>query len=52
MAIANVRMYLSEAELWRAVTMVKQGARQGEVGEVFGVDHMVITQASNSMVHL
>ena len=45
MANANVRRHLSEAELWRAVGMAEQGARHREIGEVFGVDHTVITRA-------
>jgi hypothetical protein len=45
MANANVRRHLSEAELWRAVGMVEQGARHREVGWLgVGVDHMVITR--------
>jgi hypothetical protein len=40
MSNTNVRRHLSEAELWRAVGMVEQGARHCEVG----VDHTVITQ--------
>ena len=45
MANVNVRRHLSEAEMWRAVGMVEQGATQRQVGDVFDMHHTVITRA-------
>ena len=36
---------MSEAEMWRAVGMVEQGAIHCQVGDVFDVHHTVITRA-------
>jgi hypothetical protein len=45
MANANIRRHLIEAELWRAVGMVQQGATFRQIGAAFGVHHTVITRA-------
>ena len=45
MANVNVRRHLSEAEMWRAVGMVEQGATYRQVGDVFDVHHTVIVRA-------
>ena len=45
MANVNVRRHLSEAEIWRAVGMVEQGATHRQVGDVFDVHHSVINRA-------
>ena len=39
------RRHLSEAEMWRAIGMVEQGATHRAVGEDLGVHHSVITRA-------
>jgi hypothetical protein len=44
-ANANIRWHLSEAELWRAVRMVQQGATLRQIGAVLGAHHTVITRA-------
>ena len=43
--IANVRRYLSEAELWRAVRMGERWPSQLQVFKVLFVHHTVITKA-------
>ena len=45
MANVNERRHLSEAEMWRAVGMVEQGATHRQVGDVFDMHHTVITRA-------
>ena len=38
MGNANVRMHVSEAKLWQTISIVEQGDRHRENGEVCGVN--------------
>lgn len=45
MAVYNPRNHLPEIDMWRAVTMVEQGATHRQAGTTLGVDHTVVTRA-------